>query len=465
MHLTKYNVGNKKRLLVKVLTAIVLITIIVNQVVWLNNMYILHQRECKIDADQATQQAVSMELAERSEIVGGYSVYSHNITSPNDTSRFFTKNVVTEDSTYTFTIDKNDPNTMPKIVQFVLKTHLPLDLDKLCAIFKERMPEKYDVEDVYFDYLDLKNNLLIKTNKPEDISTTLYVRTDTIPLDIIDSIGVVGYIKNSQMTILNNMRTQLILSFLLIVIGFFSLFYISRSFIFQWKTEKMRQDSVNAMTHEFKRPISSAVAMVSVIPFYLEKKENEKVLDYVRSVEIDLNKLTQYTKRIQQISNNEKENVLLDKTDIDIVPFFETLPKRYGVSDENQRKIWVNLKVSTFAKTMYVDLLHFSNVMDNLVENAIKYTVKPTVTIDIHVTDTTDGLKVSVKDNGIGISSSDKKYIFDKFYRVKRKETKNKIGLGLGLTYVKSIIEAHGGDISVNSKLHEGSEFIILLKG
>ena len=373
--------------------------------------------------------------------------------------------MVTEDSTYTFTIDKNDPNTMPKIVQFVLKTHLPLDLDKLCAIFKERMPEKYDVEDVYFDYLDLKNNLLIKTNKPEDISTTLYVRTDTIPLDIIDSIGVVGYIKNSQMTILNNMRTQLILSFLLIVIGFFSLFYISRSFIFQWKTEKMRQDSVNAMTHEFKRPISSAVAMVSVIPFYLEKKENEKVLDYVRSVEIDLNKLTQYTKRIQQISNNEKENVLLDKTDIDIVPFFETLPKRYGVSDENQRKIWVNLKVSTFAKTMYVDLLHFSNVMDNLVENAIKYTVKPTVTIDIHVTDTTDGLKVSVKDNGIGISSSDKKYIFDKFYRVKRKETKNKIGLGLGLTYVKSIIEAHGGDISVNSKLHEGSEFIILLKG
>ena len=102
--------------------------------------------------------------------------------------------------------------------------------------------------------------------------------------------------------------------------------------------------------------------------------------------------------------------------------------------------------------------------MDNLIENAIKYTVNSTVVVDIGVADTTDGLRISVRDNGIGISSADKKRIFDKFYRVKRDETKNKAGFGLGLTYVKSIIDAHAGNITVNSNLNEGSEFIITLK-
>ena len=101
--------------------------------------------------------------------------------------------------------------------------------------------------------------------------------------------------------------------------------------------------------------------------------------------------------------------------------------------------------------------------MDNLIENAIKYTLNTPVLINIKVTDITNGINISIEDNGIGISAADCKYIFDKYYRVKRKETKNKFGFGLGLTYVKSIIDAHGGNIVVNSKLNQGSEFIITL--
>ena len=104
--------------------------------------------------------------------------------------------------------------------------------------------------------------------------------------------------------------------------------------------------------------------------------------------------------------------------------------------------------------------------MDNLVENAIKYTVARPVIINIDVTDTTnDELKISVTDNGIGISTADKKQIFDRFYRVNRTETKGKTGFGLGLTYVKSIVEAHGGTISVSSELNKGSEFVIIFQG
>lgn len=459
-------IRGRKHFVINGLITIVLLAIIVNQIVWLNNMYNLFEREFKANADDALQTAVFMELTERGEILGGVRFYSDNFTTPNDASRYIIKQVVTADSTYTFTIDKNDPYATHKISQFVLKKYLPINLDRLSEIFKESIHERYAVHDAYFDYLDLENDTLIKTNRPENIPLGLYVITDTIPLDIIGSIGVAGYIENPRMAILDNMKRQLILSVLLIVIGIVSLFYISRSFIFQWKTEKMRQESVNAMTHEFKRPISSAVAMASTIPFYLEKKEMDRVLEYVGNIEIALNKLTHYTKRIQQISNNEKSNVVLDKTAVEIIPFFESLRQRYAIQEEYKQKVIIELQFGTSKKVMNIDLLHFSNVMDNLVENAIKYTVNPTAIIDISVTDIAGGgLRISVKDNGIGISPADKKYIFDKFYRVKREETKNKMGFGLGLTYVKSIIEAHGGDITVNSRLNEGSEFIITFKG
>ncbi len=455
-----------KYIFINGLIFLVLTSIIINQVVWLTNMYNLHQRDLCAISNRALQESVLSEIAERTEEIGGRYVFSMNmnLSNPSDTSRYFTKKVITEDSTFFFTIDKQDPNAVSKIVQFLLKEELPVNLNKLNIIFTEKISQFYEVQNTCFDYIDLKNGSLLDTNKPTNILSAQYLKTDTIPLDILNSIGVIGYVKVAQNTILNKMIYQLVLSILLILIAIICLFFISRSFIFQWKTEKMRQESINAMTHEFKRPISGAVAMMSAIPYYLGKNDIRKVLDYTQNIENELNKLTHYTQRIQQISNNEKQNVSLEKTKIEIVPFFVSLQQRYSTSEKNEREVVVNLHIDTSKKEMQVDLLHFSNVMDNLIENAIKYTVNSAIIIDIQITDTTDGLIIAVRDNGIGISPMDKKRIFDKFYRVKRDETKNKAGFGLGLTYVKSIIEAHGGNITVNSNLNEGSEFIITLK-
>lgn len=460
----KTNKKKIKHIIINGLIAIVFISIIVNQIIWLTNMNHLYQRELYTYSKEAALDAVWMEFAERSEIMGGSLVFSHNLSTPNDTTRFIKKKITTEDSTYLFIIDKYDPNTIHKISQFILKKILPIDLNKLNTIFQNKIIEKYNIESSYFDYIDLKNDSLLNTNKPINAMKVRYMMTDTIPLDIINSIGVIGYVKIKNNALLNKMRNQLILSIALIIIAIICLIFISRSFILQWKTEKMRQDSVNVLTHEFKRPISGAVAMASAINYYLEKNEINKVLDYTQKIENELNKLTYYTKRIQQISNNEKENVQLNKTYIDIKPFFESLRQRYSSTLNEEPNVTVNLRFNTLKTAFQADLLHFSNVMDNLIENAIKYNSNSSVKIDIEVSDTSAGLKISVRDNGIGISSMDQKLIFDKFYRVKRNETKNKVGFGLGLTYVKSIIEAHGGDISVNSKINVGSEFIITLK-
>lgn len=442
----------------------VLFVIVVNQIIWLSNMYDLFEREFVAYVNETIENTAYMELTERGEILGGFTAYTPGLNLPNDTTRYFQKKVVTADSTYTFIIDKNDPNVAHKISQFVLKRYFPIQIDRLTELFKENIRERYDVDEVYFEYLDLDNDTVINTGKPDNISMSHFIMTDTIPLDIIKSIGLVGVVEAPQMVILDKMKKQLILSAFLILIGLLSLFYISRSFIFQWKTERMRQDSVNAMTHEFKRPISAAVAMAATIPYYLEKNDIKRVNEYVNNIQTSLNKLTSYTKRIQQISNNDRGQVILDMTEVEIVPFFNSLQQRYEIAGQEEENLNIKMDFHTSRKTMKVDAIHFSNVMDNLVENAIKYTVEEVVKIVITLSDVTEGLMISVKDNGIGLSSSDKKYIFDKFYRVSRAETKHKAGFGLGLTYVKSIIEAHGGSITVNSALNEGSEFIIVLK-
>ena len=232
------NVHNIKHLIINGLIGSVLFAIILNQVVWLDNMYDLFQREFRMYANQIANESILMELTERSEKGGGFSVYSHNLISPNDSSRFFSKKIVTKDSTYALIIEKNDQNAMFKIMQFALKNHLPVNLDRLSEIYEEKINEKYVIENIYFDYIDLKEHALLKSNKPTDNLHKRLIITDTIPLDIINSIGVIGYIKVAPNTILNKMFHQLILSILLILIAAICLIFISRSFILQWKIEK-----------------------------------------------------------------------------------------------------------------------------------------------------------------------------------------------------------------------------------
>ncbi|MEA4936497.1 MAG: HAMP domain-containing sensor histidine kinase [Paludibacter sp.] len=451
-----------KPIYVQVLIIVVLIFIAANQTIWISNMYNLYKQELVDLANQSAEKAVFMELAERSEIMGGYRVFSTNISNPNDTSRYFTKKVRTEDSTYLFTIDKHDPNIMNKIIQFVYQKDYPINLRKLNTLFKEELSSRYPIKNTYFDYLNLQNRQLIGTNRPKQISPN-YLATDTIPLDIISSIGIIGYVEVPNLVILRKMGYQLALSVLLILIGMGGMVYLGKSFVIQWRLEKHRQESVNAMTHEFKRPISGAVAMVALIPFYAGRKDMEKVTDYANNTLTELNKLTAYTERIQQISNNEKGNIVLNKEPIIIKSFFEAIKERYTSQDNEAKKVAIQLNTNTEKAFITADLIHFSNVMDNLVENAIKYSTSD-VTLYISISDIKEGLKIAVEDNGIGISPYDLKFIFDKFYRSNRKEIKNKAGFGLGLTYVKSIVEAHGGTITAESKLNEGSKFTVELR-
>jgi len=424
-------------------------------------MYGLHKQELIDYANQVAELAILKEVTERCEKMGGFSSYSTNLNIPKDTSRFFIKKVLAADTTYILRIDKNETYINEKIIQFLIKNDMPVNLNVLDSLFRMKLNSRYAIKYSYFDYIDLETKQTLKSSKPDSVSTE-YLSTDTITLDIQKSIAVVGYVETPNDTILQKMLFQLALTILLIICSIIGMFYVSKSFVSQWKLEKLRQSSINAMTHEFKRPISGATAMVSLIPFYIKKQDWQKVSDYAGNTMTELNKLTTYTERIQQISNNEKGSTILNKESIQLIPFFDSIKMRYGTKQDTGQKVVIDSSINTTQKQLYVDKLHFSNVLDNLVENAIKYT-NGDVRLSIRVSDIGEKLRISISDKGIGISAKELPLIFDKFYRVDSKETKTKVGFGLGLTYVKSIVEAHGGTISVESKLNEGSTFTIML--
>lgn len=442
---------------IKIFTVIILVVIIINQALWTHNMYVIHQSELLTSINKSIETAIKKELSDRNEQLGGWIGFAP-LTDSRDTTRFITKTVRSIDTSFQVTLDRFDPNSTDKLIQFLIKDDLPVNVYKLDSLFRiELINERYPNLNTRIDYIDLKSDYVLSSRVDYSLSES-YLSSELFYIDIFNNYGVKAYVQNPTFSILRLMIFQLILSIILIIISTIFLFLLVKTILWQKKEEKMRQESINAMTHEFRRPISTAVAQAALIPYYLQKEKEEKIEEYAHSIMLELNKLTAYTERIQQLSNDSKENINLNKIIIELHPFFDLQIEKY--TETKEKPVSFDLKIFTFQKYIYADLLHFSNIIENLIENAIKYS-NDFVHIVITIEDEKEKLKIRIKDNGLGISKLDQSLIFEKYYRSKNRDVQKSVGFGLGLTYVKSLVEAHNGQISLNSELNQGSEFIL----
>ncbi|PRD46117.1 sensor histidine kinase [Sphingobacterium haloxyli] len=443
---------------IRIITIVILFSILGGQAIWVYNLYKAQYRLVTQVKDEALQNAILREYTYRHEKMGGTIVSSPRFLE-SDTSRYITKTIQLIDTSFQVQFDRYDPYGDVKLSQFILKDHLPVNVFMLDSIFNQEFSlSGITAASTYIEYIDVKNNKVLQRsndkNKPGE-----YTASELIIIDIFDTLGIKGYIQISTSAIVKTMTFQLILTALLIIICSFFLTIIIRSFFLREKTERMRQDSVNTMTHEFKRPISVAVAQIALIPHYLQNGNTDKVQRYAQQSLLELQKLNKYTERIQKLSNNKRETIILNKELINLHDFFTSLVEKYENTEEKSVKMTLSIKATE--TTIYADLLHFANIMDNLIENAIKYSTEDGVKIDIHVSDERNKLRISVKDDGLGISEKDLPRIFQKFYRSENKNIQQKTGFGLGLTYVKTLVEAHAGDIEVESKVGLGTKFTV----
>jgi two-component system phosphate regulon sensor histidine kinase PhoR len=212
------------------------------------------------------------------------------------------------------------------------------------------------------------------------------------------------------------------------------------------------------MTHELKTPIATISLAVDGISNPVIKNDETKFNKYTSILKEENKKLNDHVERVLQMALLEKGELILDKKSVGLRSLLESCISTRQLQIQN-KKATVVLN-ATEEVTVNADEFHLQNAFTNLLDNALKYSGE---NCEIIISLNKQG-DIIFKDNGIGIDKIIQEKVFEKFYRAQGGNLHDVKGFGLGLSYVKSIIEAHGGTIELKSEKNKGSEFIIRLK-
>ncbi len=267
------------------------------------------------------------------------------------------------------------------------------------------------------------------------------------------------YFPDTKGFILGNMWSVFLSSILLIsMIG--GVFYSSvNTMLKQKKLADIKNDFINNMTHEFKTPISTISLAVEVMKDSEVKKDSSKMSRYLNIIQDENRRLGTQVEKVLQMALLDKGEVKLRLGTVDIHETIEQVLTNLSVQIEQKNGI-VNLELEAENPEIEADEVHLTNIIYNLLDNANKYSPEnPEITI--RTENIGNSLKISILDKGIGMTKEQIVRIFERFYRVPTGNLHDVKGFGLGLSYVKKMVESHNGQITVESKLGEGSKFEI----
>lgn len=330
------------------------------------------------------------------------------------------------------------------LLEFMLRTEF--DKRKIQADFEYGIYDCTNEKMVYGNYVqinDTKSKAEITKNLPNWNTQGYYF-------------GV--QFPNREAQILNQMGIWSFSSVvLLVVIVFFAytLFVILK----QKRLSEIQKDFINNMTHEFKTPIATIAVSTEVLKSPDIIKQPERLLNYTTIIENENNRLKQHVERVLQMAKLDKETIELKKEPVNLHDVVQEVTSGMHAALQ-EKNIQLELSLDAGNPIFVADKLHITNVVYNLLDNAIKYSAEnPNVWISVKQSKKT--LVLEVRDNGIGVKEEDQKRIFEKFFRVSTGNVHNVKGFGLGLDYVKQIVEAHKGKITLKSHLGEGCTFRI----
>lgn len=260
--------------------------------------------------------------------------------------------------------------------------------------------------------------------------------------------------------IFRQMAGVLVSSALLVAIILGAFAYLLYVILRQKTIEELKTDFTNNMTHELKTPISVAYAANDVLLNY-NNAINEKQQKYLTIVREQLTHLSGLVEQILTLSVENRSTFRLNPESIQIAELLPALVEQYKL--KTGKSLTISTEVSGDI-VITADRTHLYNMLSNLIENAIKYSGEKPCSISIKAVRLPGENRLSVSDNGIGISEANLKRIFDKFFRVPSGNLHNVKGYGLGLYYVNDMMAKHGGSVTVKSQLGKGSTFTLHFK-
>lgn len=262
--------------------------------------------------------------------------------------------------------------------------------------------------------------------------------------------------------LLKRMGTILTISSLLIIFCLSSSTYLMILFFRQKRIAEIRNDFMNNMTHELKTPISSVSVAIELMHDAGIRGASDAMLDYMQIAQGELNRLTMLVEKVLKIAAFEKGEIHIFKENFAADSWVQQVYNSFKPIFETGGVV-CNIEVKPASLTIHADKTHLTNVLHNLIDNAIKYNDKSQLLLSLIVQNTDTETYIMVKDNGMGISAADQSKVFDKFYRVPHGNLHEIKGYGLGLSYVWEIVRLHQGQVRIESVPGQGSTFIITL--
>ncbi len=324
----------------------------------------------------------------------------------------------------------------------------------------------FSLDTVYqFRIVDCENKTVDFVKEPHTYQKTLQqpeFRYQLFPTDIAsDKYYIELDFPNKKYYFFKQMLGTLVAALILVLLVLLS-FYFAVSTIFKQKRlSEIKNDFISNMTHELKTPISTISLACEAIKDP-DVKTNTSTLDtFVGMIGSENKRLGLLVEKVLQTSLLEKGKLTLNKSVYKIDDLVTDSVNSFRIQFQQRGG---DLRIIQLDKIEWeVDKIHFSNVLYNLMDNALKYSKdKPVSTVEL--IKEKNGFSFLISDNGIGIKKEEQKFIFDKLYRVSTGDVHNVKGFGLGLDYVKRIVEMHQGTISVKSEFNKGTTFKIRFK-
>jgi two-component system phosphate regulon sensor histidine kinase PhoR len=227
----------------------------------------------------------------------------------------------------------------------------------------------------------------------------------------------------------------------------------------QKKLSEMKNDFINNMTHEFKTPIATISLASDSISSPMVINSPDKIRRFTDIIRQENKRMNNQVEKVLQMAQMERQDFTLKISDVNLHDVITNAVEYISLQVEKKDGT-VAADLQAQQPMIQGDMTHISNIINNLLDNANKYSPeKPEILVATR--NVAGGVEVIVSDKGIGMSKESRKHIFEKFYRVHTGNLHDVKGFGLGLSYVKAMVEAHKGRVEVKSDLGKGSSFIL----
>jgi two-component system phosphate regulon sensor histidine kinase PhoR len=270
--------------------------------------------------------------------------------------------------------------------------------------------------------------------------------------------GVLFPNKNFGMII--DLKIALLLSLLLvgaILVYLYALWVIIR----QNELSELQKDFINNMTHEFKTPLSNIKLATTAISDYPETANSGYIQRLTSIIGQQNQRLTNHVEKILDLAKMEKDHFVINKEPLNLQVVLDNLSESFRIRIEKENgKLEINMPAEPLI--IQADPVHFCNILDNLVDNAIKYSPE-SPHIKINAVNEPSKVEISISDNGIGMDELTQKKVFSKYYRHTTGNRHDVKGFGLGLYYVQNVCKAHKWKIKIISKIEKGTNIIITI--